>query len=54
MINRNSLLTRTGMAAPTKWLGTFDSHDFGFKWSYSEMAVTCLGLGLEWSLNDIS
>ena len=34
--------------------GTFDSHDFGFKWSYSEMAVTCRGLGLEWSLNDIS
>lgn len=31
----------------------FDSHDFGMKWSYAEMAVTCRGLGLEWSLNDI-
>ena len=33
--------------------GTFDRHDFGFKWSYAEMAITCQGLGLEWSLNDV-
>ena len=33
--------------------GTFDRHDFGFKWSYTEMAITCQGLGLEWSLNDV-
>ena len=32
----------------------FTSHDFGFKWSYSEMAITCRGLGLEWSLDDIA
>ena len=32
---------------------TFQSHDFGFKWSYVEMAVTCRGLGLEWSINQI-
>ena len=24
------------------------------KWSYSEMAVTCRGLGLEWSINEIT
>ena len=53
MINRNSLLTRWDGGA-NKVAGTFDSHDFGFKWSYSEMAVTCRGLGLEWSLNDIA
>ncbi len=52
MINRNSLLTRWDDGA-NKVAGTFDSHDFGFKWSYSEMAVTCRGLGLEWSLNDV-
>ena len=28
----------------------FDSHDFGMKWSYSEMAVGIEGLGLEWAL----
>ena len=33
--------------------GTFDSHDFGMKWSYTEMAVAIEGLGLEWSLKDI-
>ncbi len=53
MINRNSLLTRWD-SGQNIVAGTFDSHDFGFKWSYSEMAVTCRGLGLEWSLNDIS
>ena len=53
MINRNSLLTRWD-GGTNKVAGTFDSHDFGMKWSYSEMAVTCRGLGLEWSLNDIA
>ena len=53
MINRNSLLTRWDSGKDIV-AGTFDSHDFGFKWSYSEMAVTCRGLGLEWGLNDIS
>ena len=53
MINRNSLLTRWD-AGDNKVAGTFDSHDFGMKWSYSEMAVTCRGLGLEWGINDIA
>ena len=52
MFNRNSSLTRWDGGA-NKVAGTFDSHDFGMKWSYSEMAVTCRGLGLEWSLNDM-
>ena len=53
LISTNSLQSRWH---PNRQVvaGTFDSHDFGFKWSYSEMAVTCRGLGLEWSLNDIS
>ena len=53
LISTNSLLCRWH---PNRQVvaGTFDSHDFRFKWSYSEMAVTCRGLGLEWSLNDIS
>ena len=52
MINRNSLLTRWD-SGKNKVAGTFDSHNFGMKWSYAEMAVTCRGLGLEWSLAEI-
>ena len=33
--------------------GIFDSHDFGFKWSYAELATTLKGLGLEWAIDDI-
>ena len=53
LISTNSLLCRWH---PNRQVvaGTFDSHDFGFKWSYSEMAVTCRGLGLEWSMNDVA
>ena len=53
LISTNSLLCRWH---PNRQVvaGTFDSHDFGMKWSYSEMAVTCRGLGLEWSINDIA
>ena len=51
-ISTNSLLcrwhTNRGVIA-----GTFDRHDFGMKWSYSEMALSVPGLGLEWALNDI-
>ena len=52
LISTNSLLCRwhsnRGVVA-----GTFDSHDFGMKWSYSEMAVTIEGLGLDWAIKDI-
>ena len=52
MINRNSLITRwdSGKDIVT---GTFDSHDFGMKWSYAEMSIAIEGLGLEWALNDL-
>ena len=52
LINTNSLLCRWH---PNRQVvaGTFDSHDFGFKWSYTEMAITCQGLGLEWALRDV-
>ena len=34
--------------------GIFDSHDFGMKWSYAEMAITDPpGMGLQWSLDDV-
>ncbi len=53
MINRNSLLCMWDPGT-NKVAQTFATHDFGMKWSYAEMAVTCRGLGLEWSLNDIA
>ena len=52
LLNNNSVLTRwhpnRGVVA-----GTFDSHDFGFKWSYFEMVVADQGYGLEWALSDV-
>ena len=53
LINRNSLLSRWNSIRQTVE-ATFDSHDFGMKWSYSEMAVAIEGLGLEWSLSELS
>ena len=52
LINNNSLLCRWH---PNRQVvaGTFDSHDFGMKWSYSEMAIAIEGMGLEWALNDL-
>ena len=52
MINRNSLLTRW-MDKTSVVVGTFDSHDFGMKWSYAEMPVTNPLGGLKWALDDI-
>ena len=52
MINRNSLMTRWEPRSSTA-VGTFDSHDFGMKWGYSEMAIAIEGLGLDWALNDL-
>ncbi len=53
MINRNSLLTRWDGGA-SKVASTFDSHDFGMKWSYSEMIVGGPhGYGLRWAIDDI-
>ena len=52
MINRNSVITRwdSGKDIVT---GTFDSHDFGMKWSYAEMPIANQGWGLEWALHDL-
>ena len=52
LINRNSLLSRWVSKNGTV-VGTFDSHDFGMKWSYAEMAITIEGLGLDWALKDL-
>ena len=52
MINRNSLQTRW-MDKTNVVVGTFDSHDFGMKWSYAEMAVTIEGLGLDWAIGQV-
>ena len=30
--------------------GTFDRHDFAFKWSYAEMAPLIAGLGYDWAI----
>ena len=52
LINRNSVLCIWDHKT-NKVVQTFLTHDFGFKWSYAEMVVTCRGLGLEWSLKDM-
>ena len=52
LINTNSLLCRWH---PNRQVvaSTFDSHDFGMKWSYSEMAIAIQGLGLEWAIDNL-
>ena len=52
LINRNSLITRWEPKTSTV-IGTFDSHDFGMKWSYAEMPIANQGWGLEWALHDL-
>ena len=51
VINRNSLLS-TWIFSSQVVAQTFDTHDFGMKWSYTEMAVSIEGLGLEWALKE--
>ena len=52
MINRNSVLCMWDPGT-SRVMQTFATHDFGFKWSYAEMAISCQGLGLEWAINEI-
>ena len=52
LINRNSLLCIWDPGT-NKVANTFNSHDFGMKWSYAEMAIAIKGLGLEWAVNDM-
>ena len=52
LLNANSLFCRWH-ANREVVAGTFDSHDFGIKWSYTEMAITIQGLGLDWALRNL-
>ena len=46
LINRNSLLSRWNPNKGKETVeATFDSHDFGMKWSYAEMAIAIEGVG---------
>ena len=50
MLNYNSRLS-TWHASRTVIRSTFDSHDYGFKWSYAEMVSLVAGLGYEWAIS---
>ena len=53
MIVRNNLSSRWD-AGKSLVASTFDSHDFGMKWSYAEMAIVAIeGYGLDWALRDL-
>ena len=52
VITYNSTLTYWHSSGNTV-AQTFVSHDFGMKWSYSEMAISIEGLGLEWAVSNI-
>ena len=52
MVNRNALLTRWE-SKTSNIVGTFDSHDFGLKWSYAEMPVTNRMGGLKWAISNV-
>ncbi len=49
LLNYNARMTRwhanRGVLA-----GTFDRHDFAFKWSYAEMAPLVAGVGYDWAI----
>ena len=47
LLNYNSRMTRWH-ANRSVVVGTFDRHDFAFKWSYAEMAPLVTGLGYDW------
>ena len=49
LLNYNSRMTR--WIVPREVVaGTFDRHDFSFKWSYAEMAPLIVGLGYDWAI----
>ena len=52
MINRNSLLS-TWVPSTQVVAQTFDTHDFGMKWSYAEMPVTNPMGGLAWAVRNV-
>ena len=50
LFNRNSLMARWD---DSRVVGTFDSHDFGMKWSHAEMPVINPMGGLNWALREV-
>ena len=53
LINYNARMTRWH-ANRTVLAGTFDRHDFAFKWSYGEMAPLVAGVGYDWAIKQTS
>ena len=49
LLNYNSRMTRW-IVNREVMAGTFDRHDFSFKWSYAEMAPLIVGLGFDWAI----
>ncbi|EAU70808.1 hypothetical protein BL107_12086 [Synechococcus sp. BL107] len=49
----NSRMTRWHRSREVM-VNTFDSHDFGFKWSYAEMAPLIVGLGYDWAFGQVA
>ncbi len=49
LLNYNSRMTRW-IAQRGVIAGTFDRHDFSFKWSYAEMAPLVVGVGYDWAI----
>lgn len=48
----NSRMTRWH-ASRTVIAGTFDRHDYSFKWSFAEMNLTAPGMGFDWAVNQV-
>ncbi len=49
MLNWNAIMSSWNVEAGTL-RSVFDRHDFGFKWSFGEMAPTITGLGYDWAI----
>jgi hypothetical protein len=49
MLNWNAIMSSWNVEAGTL-RSVFDRHDFGFKWSFGEMAPTVTGLGYAWAI----
>ena len=49
LLNFNSRMARWSVRRELV-TGTFDRHDFSFKWSYAEMVPLIVGLGYDWAI----
>ena len=52
VINRNCMRS-VWDPGTNKVAHSFSQHDFGMKWSYAEMPIAILSLGLEWALSEM-